>query len=458
LIAADREDAPSPVDVLIAKADVDGTDAVDTILEEQRRRDAEYKELADLLVKTISSVERNYVQDIDRRELFEAAIEGVLKKLDEHSAYIPPEEVSQFRTSVESEFGGLGIQVTFDSGKLQVISPIVDSPAYKAGVISGDWIVAIDGKKTEDLSLDDAVKLMKGAVGTEAKLTVVHPGKTERVEIPVERAQVHVATVLGYRHAKDDRWDFMYDDAKKIGYIRLTAFSRSTADELKEALQDLTDRGMKGLVLDLRFNPGGLLRSAIDVSDLFVKSGKIVSTEGRNTVSQSWDAKEEGTFGDFPMAVLVNGYSASASEIVAACLQDHDRAVIIGERTYGKGSVQNVIEMEHGNSILKLTTASYHRPNGKNIHRFPDAKEEDEWGVLPDDGYKVEFSDREMFLLLRDQQEREIVRSEAKPVRPVSLIPRRLRGPRQVEETPETNMADRQLEKAIEYLTKAIEG
>ena len=210
----------------------------------------------------------------------------------------------------------------------------------------------------------------------------------------ITREWVHVETVLGDRRKSDDSWDFMLDHDKHIGYIRLTAFSRDTAQDLKKALVELRKEGLKGLILDLRFNPGGLLNSAIEVSDLFIAKGRIVSTKGRNTPERVWDAQKEGTFEGFPMAVLVNHYSASASEIVSACLQDHKRAAVIGERTWGKGSVQNVIELEGGKSALKLTTASYHRPSGKNIHRFPDAKETDEWGVMPDAGYEVRLSRR----------------------------------------------------------------
>ena len=216
--------------------------------------------------------------------------------------------------------------------------------------------------------------------------------------------------MLGDRRKADDAWDFMLDHDKHIGYIRLTAFSRDTAAGPEEgAGRAARAKDCKGLILDLRFNPGGLLTSAIEVSDLFVAEGRIVSTKGRNTPERVWDAQKDGTFEGFPMVVLVNHYSASASEIVSACLQDHKRAVVIGERTWGKGSVQNVIELEDGKSALKLTTASYQRPSGKNIHRFPDAKDSDEWGVMPDNGFEVKLNDRRPSGLIDYRHERDIL-------------------------------------------------
>ena len=195
-------------------------------------------------------------------------------------------------------------------------------------------------------------------------------------------------------------------------------------------MKQLQAEKLRGLILDLRFNPGGLLTAAVDTSDLFISEGRIVSTEGRNSPARVWDAHKEGTFEGFPMVVLVNRFSASASEIVAACLQDHKRAVIVGERTWGKGSVQNLIELEDGRSALKLTTASYRRPSGKNIHRFPDAKESDEWGVTPDAGYKIELGDSEMLALIQARRQRDILQPPRPPPRPLRQSPAQRRKPR----------------------------
>ncbi|MBN1588875.1 MAG: S41 family peptidase [Pirellulales bacterium] len=367
-------------------------------------------ELQRMLVDTLDQVERNYVKQITRRELVEAAIDGILRKLDPYSSYIAPSELDQFRTNMESQFGGIGIQVTMDEGQLQVLSPLVNTPAYRAGILAGDEIVEIDGKSTEGIGLDESVRRLKGEIGSEVTLTVIHPGQTETEKITMVRQRIQVETVLGDRRKANDSWDFMYDAQQRIGYIRITAFSRGTSEELRKALKSLKKENLAGLILDLRFNPGGLLSSAIEVSDIFVDKGRIVSTSGRNTPERTWDSHKENTLSGFRMVVLVNRFTASAGEIVSACLQDHKRAVIMGERTWGKGSVQNVVPLEHGHSALKLTTASYQRPSGKNIHRFPNATEKDDWGVTPDEGYAVELSTADMVTLITSRRDRDIVR------------------------------------------------
>jgi len=368
----------------------------------------DYYELYKLLVDTMDQVERNYVKEVDRRELMEAAIEGVLGKLDPYSSYISPEKLGQFRSSVESEFGGIGIQITVQGTHLKIISPLVGTPAYRAGLMAGDTIVEIDGQSADGLSLDEAVRRLKGKAGTEVTITVVHAGSSQREKVTVKREIIHVETVLGDHRQEDDSWDFMFKPEEHLGYLRVSAFSRDTADEMRKALEGLRDGGLRGLILDLRFNPGGLLTSAIEVSDLFVAQGRIVSTSGRNSPERKWDAHKNGTFEGFPMVVLVNRYSASASEIVSACLQDHKRAVVMGERTFGKGSVQNVIEMEGGRSALKLTTAGYRRPSGKNIDRH-EGDEKEEWGVTPDEGFELKLDDDEMLELIEYRRARDVL-------------------------------------------------
>ena len=396
-------------------------------------------ELLRLFVDTLDQIERNYVKDVSRRELMEAAIRGMTSKLDQYSNYIPPEEVEGFKGSVESEFGGVGLQVSSERGRLIVISPIVGTPAYRAGIQSGDWIMAIDETSTRDMPLDEAVKRMKGRAGTKVKVTVMHAKSGQSETVTLERQVVKVDTVLGDRRKDDDSWDYMLDTEKKIGYVRITSFSRRTTDELKDALKKLKADDFRGLVIDLRFNPGGLLTSAIEVSDLFVSEGRIVSTAGRNVDEQVVFAKKPGTYEGFPMVVLVNRYSASASEIVSACLQDHQRAVIVGERTWGKGSVQNIIELEDGKSALKLTTAGYQRPNGKNINRFEGATEEDDWGVRPNEGFEIKLPDDELRRLIEDRRDRDIVKKAAT-------------------EAPAdgAKFVDRQLQKGLEYLKSKL--
>ena len=435
-----------------------------------RQIDDEYYELFKVLVDVMDQVERNYVKDIDRRELMQAAIQGVLSKLDPYSNYIPPEQISRFRTSIDSEFGGIGIQVSVERGQLKVISPLVGTPAYRAGVLAGDHIVKIEGKTTKGITIDEAVRRLKGKAGTEVKFTIVHHGGVKEEEITVRREIVQIETVMGDLRGDDDAWDFLIDHENKIGYIRIIAFSRETARHLRQVVKALTEQEMRGLVIDLRFNPGGLLSSAIEICDMFISEGRIVSTKDRAGRERTWDATAPGTFSDFPMAILVNRYSASASEIFSACLQDHERAVIIGERTWGKGSVQNVVELEGGKSALKLTTASYHRPNGKNIHRFPDAKPTDEWGVMPSEGFRLRLRDSQLAGLVRYRRQRDIVQPRKTPKdadSPVKTKPEpgdaveapdadeRDADERDAEERPdekEGEYVDRQLKMALEHL------
>jgi carboxyl-terminal processing protease len=352
----------------------------------------EMLELYGLFVDAVEQVESHYVRPVDRRELLESALKGMLQNLDAHSSFINTSDWKQFKKQIEGRFGGIGIQVGMDQelSRLKVIAPMVGTPAYNGGVMPGDVIMEIDGASTEGMTPDKAVEVLTGQPGTEVTLTVLHEDeKTEKIKL--HRAIIDVPSVLGDRRKADDSWDFMYDKDQKIGYVRITSFIQNTFEELKKVLVDLKADGLRGLVLDLRDNPGGLLGAAVEISDLFVTDGLIVSTKGRNTVSKTYEAQREGTFEDFPIVVLVNQNSASAAEIVSACLQDHKRAKVVGQRTYGKGSVQNIIELEDGNSVLKLTVATYQRPSGKNIHRFKNAKPSDEWGVSPDPGLEVKL-------------------------------------------------------------------
>jgi len=397
----------------------------------------QYYDLFREFVDTFEQIDRNYVKEVDRKELMRAAIQGMLTELDPYSSYIPPADLADFTQGIEQEFGGIGIQVQIDpeTRRLTVVTPLPGTPAYRAGVLSGDVIMEVEGESTEGFTVEDAVKKLKGKAGEEVTIGVLHKGSESVEQIKLVREVIQVATVLGDRYNDDGTWDFMLDDDTKIGYVRLTHFSRRTGEELREALEQMQSKGMKGLVLDLRFNPGGLLSEAVEVCDLFLEKGTIVSTKGRNVPERSWEAHQPGTYSGFPIAVVINRYSASASEIVSACLQDNERAVVVGERSWGKGSVQNVIDLGSGASALKLTTASYLRPNGHNIHRFPDSKEEDEWGVKPDEGLAVRFSDDEMRDYLIGRRKRDVIGSD------------------------ETNTPkDQQLDAALAYLREKLTG
>jgi carboxyl-terminal processing protease len=418
-----------------------------------REKDKDY-ELVRLVVDVLHNVRDRYVQDLDperERKLVEDMINGGLERLDPHSQYINPREYKQFDRVSEGKFGGVGIKVGFDRqnrGMLTVDSPMPGTPAYEAGVLAGDVILKIDGKSTENIRMNEAVDLIQGEPGSKVVLTVLHEGSKEPTDIEIVRAIILVPSVLGDQRLPNDpkQWDLMLDKESKIGYIRLTNFSKTAAQEIRDAVRSLQDKGIRGLILDLRNNPGGLLKSAVEISDLFLTDGRIVSTKGRNHKEEIYDAKAEGTLllpaEKYPIAVLVNKFSASASEIVAAALQDHKRAVVVGERTYGKGSVQNIILMEHETSALKLTTASYWRPNGKNIHRFPDSKETDEWGVKPDEGLDVPMKDEELREYLIWRSDRDVVRTKPKPEAKDSKAKK--------------PFTDRVLEKALDYLLKEV--
>lgn len=422
-----------------------------------REKDRDY-ELVNLVVDVLHQVRHKYVTDVDperERKLVEDMINGGLERLDPHSQYINPHDFKEFTKKSKGKFGGVGIQVGYDRnnrGALTIISPMPGTPAYEAGILAGDVIVKIDGKSTESMRLGEAVDMIQGDPGQKVTLSVLHEGSKGPVDIDIVRAEIQMQAVMGDRRKPDDpaAWDYLIDRDSKIGYVRLTAFSETAAQELKDALAELQKEGLRGLVIDLRNNPGGLLRSAVEICNMFVGEGRIVSTKGRNHKDEIYDAKPDKLLlsaEKCPVAILINRYSASASEIVSACLQDHDRAVIVGERSYGKGSVQNVIEMENHTAALKLTTASYWRPSGKNIHRFPDAKETDEWGVKPNDGFDVKLSDEERLEYLLDRNRRDVVHGKGGTAE----------KPKE-DKKDKKPFEDRVLNKALDYLRGEIKG
>ena len=431
-----------------------------------REKDKDY-EMVRLMVDTLHEVRERYVTPVDgerEKKLVSDMIKGGLERLDPHSTYIDPEEYKQFTKTSKGKFGGIGVHVGADPqtrGQLTVISPMPGTPAYKAGVLAGDVVLKIDGKATEQMRLNEAVDMIQGDPGQKITLTVRHEGVAEPVELTMAREEIHVPSVLGDLRRTDDpeHWDYMLDKTNKIGYIRITNFGEATAVEVRGAVEQLEKEGVRGLIIDLRNNPGGLLQSAVEICDLFLEKGAIVSTRGRNHEEKTWEAKPEGTLllpaDKHPMAVLVNKFSASASEIVSACLQDHQRATVVGERSYGKGSVQNIIMMEHGTSALKLTTASYWRPSGKNIHRFPDRKDfeaahidPDEWGVKPDEGYEVPMKDMERYEYLVYRSDRDVVRAGKKEEK---------KEPVKGEKDKKPPFVDRVLQKAVERVKGQIE-
>ena len=303
-------------------------------------------------------IKESYVEPVDDKTLLENAIRGMLAGLDPHSSYLVPEEATDLHANTSGRFGGLGIEVSTEDGFVKVIAPFDDTPAARAGIKPGDLIIRLDGKAVKGMSLSDAVKLMRGPPGTSIDLTIVREGENSPFEITLKRDIIRVTSIK--RRMLEPGF----------GYVRITQFQSPTADSLRKALATLkaaNGSDLRGLVLDLRNNPGGSLDAAIGVSDAFLTQGTIVSTKGRTQASESLHtATPTDLLNGSPIVVLVNGGSASASEIVAGALQDHKRAVIMGTKTFGKGSVQNVIDLKN-KSALKLTTARYYTPSGVSI-------------------------------------------------------------------------------------------
>lgn len=335
-----------------------------TTAEAQQNKTYDY-DLLTLLGDAIAKIRDSYVEPVDDAKLIEAAVNGMLKSLDPHSAFLPPEQVKQMQVNIKGEFGGLGIEVTMEDGFVKVVTPIDDTPAARAGVQPNDLITHIDGEAVLGLSLTEAVKKMRGAVGTDILLMVNRSGVAEPFEITITRAVIKVQSVRARAEGN-------------VAYIRISSFSEQTESGLRRSMRNLKEElgdKIEGVILDLRNNPGGLLDQAIAVSDAFLDRGEIVSTRARDVSAiERYNAKPGDLAAGLPVIVLINGGSASASEIVAGALQDHKRAILMGTRSFGKGSVQSIMQLGGGNQ-LKLTTARYYTPSGNSIQAR---------GIIPD--------------------------------------------------------------------------
>lgn len=333
------------------------------------RRDALYSQFSPLLDVRVQ-VLKHYVEEVDDQKLLKGAIDGMLNRLDPYCAYMDNNEYEQFNKRTKGQFYGIGIEVTRVPGEgLLVVTPIEGSPAFAAGLRTGDRITAIDGSKTDNMPLTKGVELIGGKPGTSVRLTVFRPGTEETFDKTVTRGLVIVRTVRGWARNSEWDWDYLIDDKDRIGYIRISSFEGQTEEQFDQIVRDLLHQHhMRGLVLDLRDNPGGLLPVVVSIANRFIKEGRIVSTKRRIGPEQAFIATGENIYPDFPMTVLINGGSASASEILAGCLRDHGRATLVGERSFGKGSVQELMELENGSGAVKLTTAYYYLPNGERIH------------------------------------------------------------------------------------------
>lgn len=325
----------------------------------EKKAPADFYEEISRLNKVLSEINLKYVESVDPAELSEAAEEGIRNILDPHTVVFNPEDYENLKVATEGEFGGVGITISLRDNVLTVISPLAGTPAFNLGIRAGDRIVKIDGKDTKDLTLDEAVDKLRGKVGTDVTMTIAREGVAEKMDYTITRAKIVVHAV-----------PYSGMITKDIGYIKLASFSQKTTDDVEGAIKILQGQGMKKLVLDLRYNPGGLLNQAIEIAELFLKKGDvIVSTRGRTQQTES-HARRDGILpADFPIVVLVNQGSASAAEIVSGALQDWDRALIIGKTSFGKGSVQTIFPLDNQGHALKLTTAFYYLPFGRCINK-----------------------------------------------------------------------------------------
>ncbi len=391
-------------------------------------------------------------EDLDKHKDLDIALQRMLANLDPYTTYIDPDTKEKFESDVQGKFKGIGVQIRKDnsSDMLVVVTPIKDSPAYKAGIQAGDVITKItrfeddmgvplaqpEEIATKGLALNEAVRKIKGKASTKVKLTVQREGESTPRDFDINRGVISVESVLGFKRKGNDDWDYMIDKENKIGYIRLTQFTHTSYAEILRVMRKLVSAGIKGFVFDLRFNPGGTLQGAVEITDLFIDDGLIVSVRPRVGKESKFNGKTEGSLLDFPMVCLVNGGSASGSEIVSAALQDHNRAYIIGERSYGKGSVQNIQPFEGGD--IKMTTASFWRPSGRNLNKSSTlGRDEDVWGVTPDK--VISLSRKERDDLEEAQRNAEIIQRKGKTTS---------------EEKPA--FRDKQLESALEYLRGQI--
>ncbi len=323
-----------------------------------------YKEL-ELFADVLTIVQKSYVQEVSVKDLIYGAIKGVVATLDPHSQFLSPAAYKEMKIETKGEFGGLGVEITLKDGILTIVTPLEDTPAYRAGVKPGDKIIKIDGESTEDITLNGAVKKLRGKPGSEVTITIMRPGKKEFMDFTIERDYIKLESVKDINII-----------ANGIGYIRIIQFQENTGEDLKKALKELGVKDLKGLILDLRNNPGGILQDAIEVAECFiVKPNMIVSTRGRlPDQNQEYFSENEDAFLEIPLVILINKGSASGAEIVAGAIKDWHRGILIGIQTFGKGSVQSVLPLRDG-SALKLTTATYFTPNGTDINKV---------GIKPD--------------------------------------------------------------------------
>lgn len=402
------------------------------------QRDSDY-----LFVRTLVDINRqvvnNYVEPVNEKQLELASINGMLGQLDPFTNYVPPAQREQFDRMLEGTFKGVGIELNqLPNGQIEVVTPIDGSPALKAGMMAGDIILKVNGQSIEGLRRDDVIAKIKGEAGTQVTLTVKHvTGQT--VDLTMKREEISLPTIKGFVRKPDNTWDYFVSTNPKIAYIRLTQFTPTTFESLQPAVLDLVKQGMQGMILDLRWNPGGQLDQAVDVVNFLLgpegKGKTIVTTQGRSRPRDVKVANGESPLPRFPMIVLVNEHSASAAEIVAGSLMDNKRAAVLGVRSYGKGSVQELIPLDNNNGELKLTVAYYYLPSGRLVHRKKGATD---WGVEP-----------QIVVPMDEETQKQVVTEQLNAER----FHRPVTQPSSTKPTaPSTQVVDVQLQRAIDTL------
>lgn len=392
------------------------------------------KEFFTPLVEVKRAISHLYVTAPDDKKLQEGAIAGMVEALhDPFTVYVPASEKRNFDKDLTGEYVGIGASVNIRDGWLTIVSPMEDSPAFRAGILPDDRVVEIDGKSTHGKTVDECIEILLGEPRTKVKLAIERKGV--RIDMEIERAPIKARSVKGFHRdpRNPEQWQYLIDAQRKIAYMRLTQFTPQCAEELRRALEQVraADGGVQGLILDVRGNPGGLLSEAVMIADLFLKEGTIVSTKGRSVPEEKATARGPGTLPDFPMVVLVNGQSASASEVLAGALVDQKRAIVVGSRSYGKGSVQVVVPMSRGDAELKITQAGYFLPSGRSIQRLDDSAV---WGVDPTEGFFVPLNEDGEIEILLARRDQEVIRplsqdSKGLDVSTPELVQKELKDP-----------------------------
>lgn len=396
------------------------------------------------LVEVDALARKKFVAPVQSEKLVRGAIRGMMRELDPYSGYIPPEQLPAFLRRSAGHYVGIGVEIGFTGGRLSVIAPVDAGPAARAGIRSGDILIEIAGRDVTNVSVFDAEELLIGPAGSSVDISLLRPGIDEPIRHTMRREPIELHSVRGLARDERGEWRFIVRDEPRIAYARVSIFHKHTTEQLLAALEGLSPPSLEGLIIDLRFNPGGIMLEAVEMIDAFVRDGLVLQTVTRRRAVDSYLAHEKTAFPDLPIVVLVNGGSASSAEIVAGSLQARGRATLVGSRTYGKGSVQHLVELHEHDAAVKLTVAYYRLPDGRVIHRVPGASEEDDWGVLPD----------EVVLLSDDEEEavretrRTLDRSAIRGAKEVRLAKDTWTSP------PSEPLIDRQLRRALEVVAE----